>query len=258
MKKWKWQLFLALSLALTALCGYGAVSAYLDVTSPPESRVLEKTEEAPVTPGDTYIALGDSLTRGVGSAKGQGFVSLVGNKLEKNKTVERFQNLGVSGARIENLLSQLEQKEVIRSLEHAKIITVTIGGNNLFNRGEVLKNFSEEAALKTLKTEVPNLEKVFKIIREKNPDAVVLYMGLYNPFKQSPNGDAFDSIIQQWNTDARTLGLKYKIDVVDTFNLVTDPKRDLSSDLFHPNDATYKHIADSMSLVIDKKVVDKK
>jgi lysophospholipase L1-like esterase len=255
MKKWKWQLFLTLSLALTVLFGYGAVSAYMDVTSPPRAKILTKSEENPVTPGDTYIALGDSLTRGVGSSKGEGFVSLVGNELKENNTVERFQNLSVSGARIEDLLAQLEQREVKRSLKNAKIISITIGGNNLFNSGEVLKEFSEENALGILKTEIPNLEKTFKILRESNPNAVILYMGLYNPFKQSPNGDSFDSIIQKWNEDARTLGLKYNVQVVDTFNLVKDAKRDLSSDVFHPNDATYQQIGDSMSLVIEKNII---
>jgi lysophospholipase L1-like esterase len=255
MKKWKWPLFLALSLALTTLFGYGFVGAYMDVTSPPRTKVLTKTEEVPVTPGDTYIALGDSLTRGVGSSKGEGFVSLVGKNLKENKTVERYQNLGIRGARIEDLLAQLEKKEVKRTLKEAKIISITIGGNNLFNRGEILNNYSEETALGILKTEIPNLEKTFKIIREMNPNAVILYTGLYNPFKQSPNGNSFDAIIQKWNDSTRTLGLKYKIQVVDTFNLVTDAKRDLSSDVFHPNDATYQQMADSMSLVIEKNII---
>lgn len=255
MKKWVWQLFLTLSLALTVLFGYGLVSAYMDVTSPPRAEILAKTEEVPVTPGDTYVALGDSLTRGVGSSNGEGFVQPVGNELKENNTIERFQNLGVRGARIEDLLAQLEQKEVKRSLKDAKIITITIGGNNLFNSGEILEKYSEETALGILETEIPNLEKTFKNIRESNPNAVILYMGLYNPFKQSPNGDSFDSIIQKWNESARTLGLKYKVQVVDTFNLVTDAKRDLSSDVFHPNDATYQQIAESMSLVIEKSII---
>jgi len=255
MKKWKWHLFLILSIALTVLFGYGAVSAYVDVTSPPKTKTLTKSEVSPVTPGDTYIAVGDSLSRGVGSSKGRGFVSLVGNDLKDNKTIDRFQNLGVSGARIEDLLEQLEQKEIKKTLKNAKIISISIGGNNLFNSGEVLKEFSEEKTLSVLKSEIPNLEKVFKSIRKNNPDAIVLYVGLYNPFRQSDDEDSFDSIVQNWNEDARKLGLKYKIKVVDTFNLVNNPKRDLSSDVFHPNDATYKQIADSMSLIIEKSIV---
>ncbi|MCA1041211.1 SGNH/GDSL hydrolase family protein [Bacillus infantis] len=255
MKKWKWPLFITLSLGLTVLFGYGLVSAYMDITNPPQAQTLAKSDEAPVTPGDTYIALGDSLTRGVGSSKGEGFVSLTGKELQEKDMVERYQNLGIRGARIEDLLEQLEQKEVQRTLADAKIITITIGGNNLFNSGEIFNKYSEETALGILKTEIPNLEKAFSSIRETNPDAVILYMGLYNPFKQSPDGDSFDSIIQKWNESARTLGLKYNIQIVDTFNLVTDPKRDLSSDIFHPNDTTYQQIADSMYLVIEKSLI---
>jgi lysophospholipase L1-like esterase len=256
MKKWMWPLFITLSLGLTVLFGYGLVSAYMDVTNPPQAQTLAKSEDAPATPGDTYIALGDSLTRGVGSSKGEGFVSLTGKELKENNLVERYQNLGIRGARIEDLLVQLEQKEVQRTLKEAKIITITIGGNNLFNSGEIFSKYSEKTALAILETEIPNLEKTFKNIRENNPDALVLYMGLYNPFKQSPNGKSFDTVIQKWNEAARTLGLKYNIQIVDTFNLVTDPKRDLSSDVFHPNDTTYRQIADIMYLVIEKSIVE--
>ncbi|MBG9449309.1 lipase [Cytobacillus firmus] len=256
MKKWMWPLFLTLSLALTVLFGYGLASAYMDVTSPPRGKILEKTEDKPATPGDAYVALGDSLTRGVGSSKGEGFVSLAGNELKEKKMVDRFQNLGVRGARMEDLLTQLEQKEVRRALKEAKIISITIGGNNLFNSGEILEKYSEETALGIVNTEIPNLEKTFKSIRETNPNAVIVYMGLYNPFKQSPNGDSFDSVIQKWNESARTLGLKYRVQIVDTFNLVTDAKRDLSSDIFHPNDATYQEMAESLSLVIEKNIVE--
>lgn len=255
MKKWMWQLFITLSLALTVLFGYGFARAYSDIANPPQEKITAESEEAPATPGETYIALGDSLTRGVGSSKGEGFVPLVGDSLKETNTVDRYQNLGIRGARIEDLLAQLEQKEVKRALKDAKIISITIGGNNLFNSGEVLNNYSESTALGILKTETPNLDKTFETIRDINKDAVIVYMGLYNPFKELSDGDSFDSVIQKWNESARTLGLKYDIQVVDTFNLVTDAKRDLSSDNFHPNDATYQEMADSLSIVIEKNLV---
>mgnify|MGYP005992941741 CR=1 FL=1 len=255
MKKWMWQLFITLSLALTVLFGYGFARAYSDIANPPQEKIVAESVEAPATPGETYIALGDSLTRGVGSSKGEGFVPLVGNSLKETNTVERYQNLGIRGARIEDLLAQLEQKDVKRSLKDAKIISITIGGNNLFNSGEILNNYSEATALGILETEIPNLEKTFETIRDINKDAIILYMGLYNPFKELSDGDSFDSVIQKWNESARILGLKYDVQVVDTFNLVTDAERDLSSDNFHPNDATYQQIADSLSLVIEKNII---
>ncbi|MFO7176846.1 GDSL-type esterase/lipase family protein, partial [Enterococcus faecium] len=79
------------------------------------------------------------LTRGVGSTSGAGYVQPVSAALEEEGV--RTQNLAVSGARTEDLLTQLEQPEVRRTIENARYITLTIGGNDLFNRGENVDNF---------------------------------------------------------------------------------------------------------------------
>ncbi|WP_214767370.1 MULTISPECIES: SGNH/GDSL hydrolase family protein [unclassified Exiguobacterium] len=253
MKRYAWPLFLSVSLILTALFGYGFASAYNDVVNPPKRAVLTPTKEKPVAKGGTYVALGDSLTRGVGASNGNSYAAIVGQELTKDNTVERFQNLAVSGARTEDLLKQLEQKEVLRSLSQAKVISVTIGGNDLFNRGEGVVNFDAKKTADTIKSAQTNLEKTFKILRDENPDAVIFYVGLYNPFRASENGEAFDAIVQNWNAESRQLGLEYDIEVIDTFNLVRDVKRDLSSDQFHPNDSTYEQIAKASLLAVNKR-----
>ncbi|ASI35024.1 MULTISPECIES: SGNH/GDSL hydrolase family protein [Exiguobacterium] len=253
MKRYAWPLFLSVSLILTALFGYGFASAYNDVVNPPKRAVLTPTKEEPVAKGGTYVALGDSLTRGVGASNGNSYAAIVGQELTKDNTVERFQNLAVSGARTEDLLKQLEQKEVLRSLSQAKVISVTIGGNDLFNRGEGVANFDAKKTADTIKSAQTNLEKTFKILRDENPDAVIFYVGLYNPFRASENGEAFDAIVQNWNAESRQLGLEYDIEVIDTFNLVRDVKRDLSSDQFHPNDSTYEQIAKASLLAVNKR-----
>lgn len=253
MKRYAWPLFLSVSLILTALFGYGFASAYNDVVNPPKRAVLTPTKEEPVAKGGTYVALGDSLTRGVGASNGNSYAAIVGQELIKDNTVERFQNLAVSGARTEDLLKQLEQKEVLRSLSQAKVISVTIGGNDLFNRGEGVANFDAKKTADTIKSAQTNLEKTFKILRGENPDAVIFYVGLYNPFRASENGEAFDAIVQNWNAESRQLGLEYDIEVIDTFNLVRDVKRDLSSDQFHPNDSTYEQIAKASLLAVNKR-----
>ncbi|MGA9232594.1 MAG: SGNH/GDSL hydrolase family protein [Exiguobacterium oxidotolerans] len=253
MKRYAWPLFLSVSLILTALFGYGFASAYNDVVNPPKRAVLTPTKEEPVAKGGTYVALGDSLTRGVGASNGNSYAAIVGQELIKDNTVERFQNLAVSGARTEDLLKQLEQKEVLRSLSQAKVISVTIGGNDLFNRGEGVANFDAKKTADTIKSAQTNLEKTFKILRDENPDAVIFYVGLYNPFRASENGEAFDAIVQNWNAESRQLGLEYDIEVIDTFNLVRDVKRDLSSDQFHPNDSTYEQIAKASLLAVNKR-----
>ncbi|WP_214847985.1 SGNH/GDSL hydrolase family protein [Exiguobacterium sp. s193] len=253
MKRYAWPLFLSVSLILTALFGYGFASAYNDVVNPPKRAVLTPTKEEPIKKGGTYVALGDSLTRGVGASNGNSYAALVGQELVKENTVERFQNLAVSGARTEDLLKQLKQKEVLRSLRQAKVISVTIGGNDLFNRGEGVANFNAKKTAATITTAQSNLNKTFKILRAENPDAVIFYVGLYNPFRANENGEAFDAIVQNWNAESRQLGLKYDIEVIDTFNLVRDVKRDLSSDQFHPNDSTYEQIAKAALLAVNKR-----
>ncbi|WP_147512470.1 SGNH/GDSL hydrolase family protein [Bacillales bacterium] len=253
MKRYVWPLFLVVSLILTAVFGYGFASAYNDVVNPPKRAVLTPTKEEPVKKGGTYVALGDSLTRGVGASNGNSYAAIVGRDLVKNDRVERFQNLAVSGARTEDLLKQLEQKEVRRTLSQAKVISVTIGGNDLFNRGEGVANFDAKKTAATIETAQNNLAKTFSILREENPDAVIFYVGLYNPFRASENGEAFDAIVQEWNAKSRTLGLKHDIEIIDTFNLVRDVKRDLSSDQFHPNDATYEDIANAAILAVEKR-----
>ncbi|WP_114569809.1 SGNH/GDSL hydrolase family protein [Exiguobacterium flavidum] len=252
MKRLKWPFFLTVSVLLTALFGYGFTSAYQDVVNPPKRAVLTPTKEEPAADGSTYVALGDSLTRGVGASSGNSYAAIVSKELKKDDEIERFQNLAVSGARTEDLLKQLEQKEVRRSLSEAKVISLTIGGNDLFNRGEGVSNFDPKKTAKTIVAAQKNIDRTFSLIRKENEDAVIFYVGLYNPFRANPNGEAFDEIVQEWNASIRQLGLAYDIEVIDTFNLVTDVKRDLSSDQFHPNDSTYEQIAEQSLLAVNK------
>jgi lysophospholipase L1-like esterase len=253
MKRLRWPLFLTVSLLLTALFGYGFVNAYSDVVNPPKRAVLTPTKEEPVQKGGTYVALGDSLTRGVGASNGNSYAALVGRDLVKANTVERFQNLAVSGARTENLLKQLKQKEVLCSVSQAKAISVTIGGNDLVIRGEGVTNFDAKKTGATITTAQDNLKKTFLILREQLPDAVIFYVVLYNPFRATENAEAFDAIVQDWNPKSRRLGIEYDVETIDTFSLVRDVKRDLSSDQFHPNDSTYEEIAKAAILAVNKR-----
>lgn len=250
MRIWNWLVFFVSATILTAVFFVGFSYAYNDVVNPPQRAVLVKTKEEATPRGEVLIALGDSLTRGVGSANGVSYAATVSNKLIEENVVERFQNVSVSGARTEDLLEQLQQKNIQRTIESAKIITLTIGGNDLFNRGENVTNFNENATAGILQTASQNVESILQQIRALNNDATIVYVGLYNPFRSDVNGKAFDGIVQQWNNEMRQLGLTYDVQFVDTFSFVTNMERDLSSDQFHPNDRTYNLIADAVYTVI--------
>ncbi len=182
MKQSKWYAFLSGAVLLTGIALYGLWIGYQDIVNPPERTLSVSEDERPEPAGDVYVALGDSLTRGVGSTSGAGYVQPVSAALEEEDV--RTQNLAVSGARTEDLLAQLEQPEVRRTIENARYITLTIGGNDLFNRGENVENFESVDIAQVVQDAKTNLQTVFEEIRGLNDSATIVYIALYNRSKK--------------------------------------------------------------------------
>lgn len=249
MKQSKWYAFLSGAVLLTGIALYGLWIGYQDIVNPPERTLSVSEDERPEPAGDVYVALGDSLTRGVGSTSGAGYVQPVSAVLEEEDV--RTQNLAVSGARTEDLLAQLEQPEVRRTIENARYITLTIGGNDLFNRGENVENFESVDIAQVVQDAKTNLQTVFEEIRGLNDSATIVYIALYNPFQEAENGAAFNQLILDWNASAKQLANTNQIEVIDPFAYVKDPARDLASDQFHPSDRTYAKFAEDVLFVIE-------
>ncbi|WP_214844636.1 GDSL-type esterase/lipase family protein [Exiguobacterium sp. s150] len=249
MKNRKWYAFLIGSIFLTGTALYGLWIGYQDIVHPPE-RTLSVNEDArPAPEGDVFVALGDSLTRGVGSTSGAGYVQPVSRALQEDGI--RSQNLAVSGARTEDLLAQLEQPEVRRTIENARYITLTIGGNDLFNRGENVDNFDSVDITQVVADAKTNLNTIFTEIRSLNDSAQIIYIALYNPFQDNENGEAFNQLILDWNASAAQFANAQRIDVIDPFAYVSDVSRDLATDQFHPSDRTYEKFADDVLFLLD-------
>ncbi|HEX2903027.1 MAG TPA: SGNH/GDSL hydrolase family protein [Jatrophihabitans sp.] len=86
--------------------------------------------EAMAASGPLWVALGDSLTQGVGaSAFDRGWVGQLAGELTGQGQRLRVLNLSVSGARVGDLVAR--QLPVLRQLEPA-LVTVLIGSNDLF------------------------------------------------------------------------------------------------------------------------------
>lgn len=249
MKQSKWYAFLSGAVLLTGIAIYGLWIGYQDIVNPPERTLSVSEDERPEPAGDIYVALGDSLTRGVGSTSGAGYVQPVSEGLEDESL--RTQNLAVSGARTEDLLAQLEQPEVRRTIENARYITLTIGGNDLFNRGENVDNFESVDIQQVVTDAKTNLDTIFSEIRALNDSATIVYIGLYNPFQNDENGQAFNQLILDWNASAKQLANAQTIDVIDPFAYISDLSRDLATDQFHPSDRTYKKFANDVLFVLE-------
>ena len=152
----------------------------------------------------TYVAIGDSLTKGVGDSTNQGgFVPLLAQSLT-NETGLEFKaiNYGVSGNTSSQILSRMqEKKEIRKDLKQAQLLTITVGGNDL--RKAILEDTSNldlERFEKASKTYEKNLKQIIELARKDNPDLPVYVVGIYNPlYLNFPDLTELQTLVDQWN-----------------------------------------------------------
>ncbi|MBC1458020.1 SGNH/GDSL hydrolase family protein [Listeria newyorkensis] len=255
MKRNKWVMVMTwISVLALLLCVAGLIAVAQGHTKSGNS-TTEKTETKTETKkSDRFqvTGLGDSLTAGVGDTDGKGYVRRVVENLEKNGTSVTLSNLAISGARSNQLLSQLGQKEIAQQVTNADVIFMTIGGNDLFRGGAALEDLNAAEIQKNETVYLKNLEQTYKRIRELNKDAVVYHLGLYNPFVDVKNRAELASIAAKWNMDTQNLASKFsRVVYVPTYDyFILNGKNYLSSDHFHPNGAGYQLFADRVSSVM--------
>ena len=196
----------------------------------------------------TVLALGDSLTRGTGDETGKGYIGLVTDQLreELDPGKSLFIILGINGQDSSQLLQQLGQKNVNRQVKEADVILMTIGGNDLFQGGDILNEFSLEKIQQLQQQYLTNLEQIFTTLRDHNAEATIFILGLYNPFIELEYNDMTNNIVRGWNYATENVTGKFeKVVFVPTFDLFQLSVNDyLYSDQFHPNQAGYKLISD--------------
>lgn len=187
-----------------------------------------------------YLALGDSISCGMSADSGKGYVDLFHKHLE---TLGRYgevnlQNLSVSGDKSSDLLTKFQTDEYKEAVKDAKIITISIGGNNLLspvieavcqafgvnkddnpnyqtelalavasnpNKDAILAGIvSSGTLLQSLNSGILQFQsdfpKIIKTIKEIAPESEIYVLTLYNPFNsKDPMYSAFDSIINRIN-----------------------------------------------------------
>ncbi|MBF0786810.1 MULTISPECIES: SGNH/GDSL hydrolase family protein [unclassified Streptococcus] len=150
-----------------------------------------------------YVALGDSLTQGVGDKTAQGgFVPLLaqglGNQYDYQVT---YDNYGVAGNTSQQILDRMDEPEIAESLVKADMLTLTVGGNDL--RQTILDNITgldisvfDDPAQKYSK----RLRKIIDKARVNNPYLPIYVIGIYNPFYLNfPELTEMQIIVDKWN-----------------------------------------------------------
>ncbi|HDR7639575.1 SGNH/GDSL hydrolase family protein [Bacillus wiedmannii] len=247
------KVILLITIASFCLFAYGFVSGVNDVLNPKASNLIKKTDvvakEKRKTGTLQIVSLGDSLTRGVGDKEGIGYIGRTKEDLQKNyKQKIALTNLAVSGAKMPDLLKQIESSGAQYSIKQADVIVLTIGGNDLFPGWESLGKIDLETYRPDTETFQNEAKKIIEEIRKLNTDSPIFWLGLYNPFEDVEDLKGSSNIVVDWNASLEKLAINNKnVYITPTFDLFQNRGKDLLySDHFHPNEVGYTYMADRL------------
>lgn len=181
------KVILLITIASFCLFAYGFVSGVNDVLNPKASNLIKKTDvvakEKKKTGTLQIVSLGDSLTRGVGDKEGIGYVGRMKEDLQKDyKQKIALTNLAVSGAKMPDLLKQIESNGAQYSIKQADVIVLTIGGNDLFPGWESLGKIDLETYRPDTETFQNEAKKIIEEIRKLNTDSPIFWSWLIQSF----------------------------------------------------------------------------
>ncbi|HFU3729464.1 TPA: SGNH/GDSL hydrolase family protein [Streptococcus suis] len=244
------------------LCLLGSIFLFHQLIPQAPSRISQEELGLSVNRKFRYLALGDSLTEGVGDVTGQGgFVPLLAQSLVNEYGYEvDVQNFGVSGNTSKQILKRMkENEELQQALKEADLLTLTVGGNDL--RKVIVSNLSN---LKLSTFDKPareygrNLERIVKRARQENADLPIYILGIYNPFYLSfPELTEMQTVVDKWNQTTKQITEKYKdvyfVEINDLLYKGLEGEMGLSQsssastnnllyedDHFHPNNTGYE------------------
>lgn len=265
----------ALVIVVTAVLVFGILElGFSDDDSQSESGPSEE-EMAEVSLD--LVAVGDSLTEGVGdSTQRGGFVPLVSDQLRMHPNVQsvQTQNFGNAGDTSSQILTKLSNEELLRNaVTESNVITLTVGGNDIVHTfGDVGINASFEDFSASINEYKNNVQEILSTIHVLNPNALIYIIGLYNPYHYYfSEFSELQEVFDNWNATTEQLAdqqERVRFVAVDALFNPAEIQGDIEEnvedaenleeledenhpylyegDLFHPNDAGYQIMADAL------------
>ena len=225
----------------------------------------------------TYVAIGDSLTQGVGdSSKQGGFVSVLSQALESDFNWQvTSRNYGIAGNTSNQILKRMqEKKDIKRDLKKAKMMTLTVGGNDVIH---VIKDNITNLNVNTFSKPAVEYQKrlrhIIELVRKDNKTLPIYIVGIYNPFYLNfPEMTEMQTIVDNWNQSTEDVCKEYDnvyfVPVNDLLYKGIDGKGGVTSsdetsqsakssqgslndalfedDHFHPNNTGYQIMSDAI------------
>ncbi|MDR1568317.1 MAG: SGNH/GDSL hydrolase family protein [Streptococcaceae bacterium] len=216
-----------------------------------------------------YVAIGDSLTQGVGDTTNQGgFIPILSNDLEATYNYRvTSDNYGVSGNTSSQIIKRIKtQKKLQKSIKTAELITITVGGNDVM---KVIRENFDHLSAKSFKKPVTAYQKrlteLLTLIRSYNQTAPIYVLGIYNPFYLNfPEITTMQDVVDDWNEKTQTTveenncyfvpinDLLYRgingsegVTSQDSGQTVVANDALFEEDHFHPNNTGYQIMADA-------------
>ncbi|MDP4169344.1 MAG: GDSL-type esterase/lipase family protein [Bacillota bacterium] len=199
-----------------------------------------------------YVALGDSLSVGVGTTFfSPGFVQRFRRSAER--VLDDHIALRIyahSGYKTEDVLNDLKKEYIQDSLRNADIITITAGGNDLISAArKYLDDKNEEDLSIALKKCITNMTAILDTIHKLKSDSdtpyIIRMFNLYNPFPKEPLAQKW---VKKFDTHLNNLAIHEHVAFVDMQKLFKNNESEyLSIDQIHPNDLGYDRMAEQLN-----------
>ncbi|EGJ27000.1 SGNH/GDSL hydrolase family protein [Streptococcus porcinus] len=224
-----------------------------------------------------YIAIGDSLTEGVGDSTNQGgFIPLLSKDLESHYHVTvNAQNYGISGNTSQQIVKRMQNDEALKSdLKKAQIMTLTVGGNDVM---AVIRKHLSHLEIETFDQPMTEyqerLSQIITLAKKANKDIRIYVLGIYNPFYLNfPEITKMQDVVNNWNHRTKITLSQFKyvhfVPINDQLYKGIDGKEGIvhsegdkksvlndvlyAGDHFHPNNIGYQIMSDAVLEAIKK------
>jgi lysophospholipase L1-like esterase len=213
-----------------------------------------------------YVALGDSLAAAEGvPGHAEGYVSQVHRQLSlRDGVVYGLRNLGVVGETSGSMLTGGQLDEAL-SYDPGDVafVTIDIGANDLLahlGSSDCSDDMTAQACTDrinlSLEAYARNIDEIFAALRDRYPDATIVFLETYNPFSLGFEGEVdFETLsnqaVEELNRTAATAAQRYDIAIADGFTPMrgttsaTTHMTDIPPDI-HPNELGYDVLTEAV------------
>lgn len=206
-----------------------------------------------------YLAMGDSLTRGIGDEeKLYGWTGRLAEKMGAWPAVASVEldNRGKNGRRSDQLLKLLQKGHYDEQLEKADLLSISIGGNDVMKiiKKDLFSLNTTTPFEKELEAYKERYEDIIAYIRARNATAPLIILGFYNPFTLiTDEHNDFNEVMDRFNSVMEAQALQDVnacfIPVEDLF--LTNDDLVYHTDFFHPNAQGYDNMTNRAIVTLE-------